>query len=97
MKPQKCVFKKCIFKFFIPAKMRFTTTFRHCRCILSPPPLCVSQYCSLKSYSSAANATPPPPIPPDIQTPLALYPPTLPSLQSSISADTQRGVVQAAA
>ena len=39
MKPQKCVFKKCIFNYSITGKLRLTTTFRRCRCIfLAPPP-----------------------------------------------------------
>ena len=42
MKPQKCVFKKCNFKYLITGKLRLTTTFRHCRCIfLAPHPMCV--------------------------------------------------------
>ena len=39
MKPQKCVLKKCNFKYLITGKLRLTTTFRRCRCIyLAPPP-----------------------------------------------------------
>ncbi len=44
MKPQKCVFKKFIFKYLITGKLRLTTTFRRCCYIfLAPQPnVCVN-------------------------------------------------------
>ena len=57
MNPQKCVFKKCNFKYLITGKLRLTTTFRSCGCIFlaHPPPMFVIILFPLSVYQHIAD------------------------------------------